>query len=92
MKSLKQYILEDFKISAHTDTRKNVLDKKITSKKEKEQEQKMDMWATGKRGFNIKAASDEKLKINYGICKRKGYGNLCKQLKAEADRRHIKID
>lgn len=36
-------------------------------------EDKMDLWHQGKRGFNVKAASDSKLFDDYEICIQKGY-------------------
>lgn len=41
-------------------------------------EDKMDLWYKGQRGFNYKAASDSKLEDCYNICVKKGY-------KVEAD-------
>ena len=37
-------------------------------------EDKMDLWHKGQRGFNYKAASDSKLEDCYNICVKKGYG------------------
>lgn len=34
------------------------------------QEEKMKMWHAGQRGFNVDAASNEKLKMNLDICKK----------------------
>ena len=54
-----------------------------------EQEQKMDAWHRGARKQNVGACSNEKLKMNYDICARKGYVQEANQLFAEAKRRGL---
>lgn len=58
----------------------------------KTQEDKMDKWHNGERGLNVKALSDAKLKINYKICKEKGYEKEMGILQAEADRRQLNLN
>ena len=45
-----------------------------------DQKQKMTDWHNGKRGLNIRACSDDKLKMNYDICVQKGYQTEARQL------------
>ena len=54
-----------------------------------DQEKKMDAWHNGTRGLNIAACSDAKLKMNYDICKQKGYQNEAAQLEAEGRSRGL---
>lgn len=56
------------------------------------QEPKMDAWHKGERKQNVANCSDAKLKLNYQICKDKGYEKEAAQLKAEADRRGIVLE
>lgn len=48
-----------------------------------EAELKMDAWHNGTRKQNVKACSDEKLKMNLEICLNKGYDSEAKQLQDE---------
>lgn len=55
-------------------------------------EKKMFQWHHGLRGQNVKACSDDKLKMNYKICKRMGYEEEMKAIKQEADNRDLKLE
>ena len=55
------------------------------------QEDKMRLWHIGKRGFNFKTASPEKLRTNYKICKSLGYNAECKLLSDELKKRGLKL-
>ena len=52
-----------------------------------DQEKKMDAWHSGARKQNVKACSDEKLKMNLEICEKKNYHQEGKQLHDECVRR-----
>lgn len=52
---------------------------------------KMKAWHEGTRKQNLKNCSDEKLKMNYGICKELGYDNEVSQIEAEAKSRNLKL-
>lgn len=56
------------------------------------QEKKMDAWHNGERKQNVSNCSDAKLKMNYEICKEKGYEKEAAQLKAEATKRGIVLE
>ena len=56
------------------------------------QEVKMDAWHNGERKQNVSNCSDAKLKLNYQICKDKGYEKEAAQLKAEAEKRGIVLE
>ena len=56
------------------------------------QEKKMDAWHNGERKQNVSNCSDAKLKMNYEICKEKGYEKEAAQLKAEAVKRGIVLE
>ncbi len=56
------------------------------------QEKKMDAWHNGERKQNVSNCSDAKLKMNYEICKEKGYKKEAAQLKAEATKRGIVLE
>lgn len=56
------------------------------------QEEKMDAWHNGERKQNVSNCSDAKLKMNYEICKEKGYEKEAAQLKAEAIKRGIVLE
>ena len=53
------------------------------------QEAKMDAWHKGERKQNVANCSDAKLKMNYEICKEKGYEKEAAALKAEATKRGL---
>lgn len=55
------------------------------------QEDKMRLWHDGKRGFNYKTATPEKLRTNYKICKKLGFKAECKLLSDELKKRGLKI-
>ena len=57
-----------------------------------EQEKKMDAWHNGTRKQNVSSCSDAKLKINYNICKSKGYDKEAAELKKEADSRGLALE
>lgn len=52
---------------------KESLNEMLTEASALTNEDKMDLWHQGKRGFNVKAASDSKLFDDYEICIQKGY-------------------
>lgn len=56
------------------------------------QEEKMDMWHNGTRGFNIEAASTSKLRKNLKICKAKGYKSEAAKIRNEIKKRGLKVD
>lgn len=62
------------------------------SKARKVQEPKMDAWHNGTRKQNVEACSDAKLKLNYEICKDKGYDKEAAILKKEADARGLTLE
>ena len=62
------------------------------SKARKVQEPKMDAWHNGTRKQNVSSCSDAKLKLNYEICKDKGYDAEAAILKKEADARGLKLE
>ena len=62
------------------------------AKARKVQEPKMDAWHNGTRNQNVTACSDAKLKLNYEICKDKGYTKEAEILKKEADSRGLKLE
>lgn len=63
----------------------------IFQESEMTQEEKMDAWHNGSRGFNIKAASTSKLRANLAICKRKKYKSEVAAIEAEIKSRGLKI-
>lgn len=54
-----------------------------------EQERKMDLWHNGGRGSAVKLMSDDKLKMNFDICKKKGYTVEANILQNEAVKRGL---
>lgn len=52
---------------------------------------KMKAWHEGTRKQNLKNCSDEKLKMNYDICKELGYDAECRQIEAEAKTRNLNL-
>lgn len=69
----------------------NAVDKRIYEEK-LTQEDKMDMWHNGTRGFNIEAASTSKLRKNLKICKAKGYKSEAAKIRNEIKKRGLKVD
>lgn len=69
----------------------NAVDKRIYEEK-LTQEDKMDMWHNGTRGFNIEAASTSKLRKNLKICKAKGYKAEASKIRAEIKKRGLKVE
>lgn len=66
---------------------------KVMSKKaQQEANEKMDAWHNGTRKQNLKNCSDAKLKMNYKICKDKGYDKEMKQIEDEASKRGIVLE
>lgn len=63
-----------------------------SSKAWKVQEPKMDAWHDGTRKQNVSSCSDAKLKLNYDICKAKGYNKEADILKKEADKRGLTLE
>lgn len=53
---------------------------------------KMDAWHNGSRNQNVKSMSDAKLKMNYEVCKDKGYDKEVGILQMEAKRRSILLE
>lgn len=64
---------------------------RTTKKKLIDAEVKMDAWHKGTRKQNLKNCSDEKLKMNYQICKSKGYDKEADQIETEAKARNLKL-
>ena len=64
---------------------------KIFQESEMTQEEKMDAWHNGTRGFNIKAASTSKLRGNLAICKKKKYKSEVSAIEAELKSRGSKV-
>ena len=62
------------------------------SKARKTQEPKMDAWHNGTRKQNVSSCSDSKLKLNYEICKDKGYDKEAEILKKEAESRGLTLE
>lgn len=66
---------------------------KVMSKKaQSEASAKMDAWHNGTRNQNLKSCSDAKLKMNYAICKDKGYEPEMKKIEDEAKSRGIVLE
>lgn len=63
----------------------------IFQESEMTQEEKMEAWHKGTRGFNIKAASTSKLRTNLVICKKKKYKSEVAAIEAELKSRGLKI-
>lgn len=56
------------------------------------QEEKMEMWHNGTRGFNISAASTSKLRTNLKICRAKKFTAEASQIETELRKRGLKVD
>lgn len=82
---------EDEKEETSKQTTKEEI-KTDVSKARKVQEPKMDAWHNGTRKQNVKNCSDAKLKLNYEICKDKGYDEEAKILKDEAESRGLTLE
>lgn len=54
--------------------------------------EKMKKWHNGERGFNVKAASAAKLKLNYKICKQLGYKEEMKKIEDAAKEKGIVLE
>ena len=70
-------------------TKKKSVTEDLTKADKESAEEKMDKWHEGKRKQNVKACSTDKLIMNLGICKRKGYDSEAQQLQDELDSRGI---
>lgn len=54
--------------------------------------EKMKKWHNGERGFNVKAASPAKLKLNYKICKHLGYEEEMKKIEDAAKEKGVVLE
>lgn len=54
--------------------------------------EKMKKWHNGERGFNVKAASPAKLKLNYKICKQLGYTDEMKKIEDAAREKGVVLE
>lgn len=54
--------------------------------------EKMKKWHNGERGFNVKAASPAKLKLNYKICKHLGYEEEMKKIEDVAKEKGVVLE
>jgi len=70
-------------------TKKKSVTEDLTKADKEDAESKMDKWHEGKRKQNVKACSTDKLIMNLGICKRKGYDAEAEQIQDELDSRGI---
>ena len=70
-------------------TKKKSVTEDLTKSDKEDAESKMDKWHEGKRKQNVKACSTDKLIMNLGICKRKGYDSEAQQIQDELDSRGI---
>ena len=92
---LKDFIQDDITEETPTNETPNTTSSTqiiISDKAKKEAEEKMEAWHNGTRKQNVKACSDAKLKMNYRICKEKGYDKEAEILKAESDSRGLKLE
>ena len=92
---LKDFIQDDITEETPTNETPNTTSSTqiiISDKAKKEAEEKMEAWHNGTRKQNVKACSDAKLKMNYRICKEKGYDKEAETLKAESDSRGLKLE
>jgi len=87
---LKDFIQEKLPVKPNEKTDKEE-NNKFTGKMA-EQEKKMDAWHNGTRKQNVSSCSDAKLKVNYNICKSKGYDKEAAELKKEADSRGLTLE
>jgi len=90
---LKDFIEEKLPVKPdETSSEKSSETKIDVSKARKVQEPKMDAWHNGTRKQNVASCSDAKLKLNYEICKDKGYDKEAKILKDEAESRGLTLE
>lgn len=75
--------------SAKIKVKKKSVTEDLTKADKEDAESKMDKWHEGKRKQNVKACSTDKLIMNLGICKRKGYDSEAQQIQDELDSRGI---
>lgn len=75
--------------SAKIKTKKKSVTEDLSKADKEDAESKMDKWHEGKRKQNVKACSTDKLIMNLGICKRKGYDSEAQQIQDELDSRGI---
>jgi len=80
---------EDLDESVKIKTNKKSVTEDLTKADKEDAESKMDKWHEGKRKQNVKACSTDKLIMNLGICKRKGYDSEAQQIQDELDSRGI---
>lgn len=80
---------EDLDESVKIKTKKKSVTEDLSKADKEDAESKMDKWHEGKRKQNVKACSTDKLIMNLGICKRKGYDAEAQQLQDELDSRGI---
>ena len=80
---------EDLDESVKIKTKKKSITEDLTKADKEDAESKMDKWHEGKRKQNVKACSTDKLIMNLGICKRKGYDSEAQQIQDELDSRGI---
>ena len=97
----------DFKVIAHSEDekpldckmKKEPLEKPLTEENEPEitqemydaQCEKMQQLENGTRNYNIKAVSNAKLKLNYKICKEKGFTKALKIMEDEMKARNLSL-
>lgn len=80
---------DDLDESIKIKTKKKSVTEDLTKADKDDAESKMDKWHEGKRKQNVKACSTDKLIMNLGICKRKGYDSEAQQIQDELDSRGI---
>ena len=80
---------DDLDESIKIKTKKKSVTEDLTKADKDVAESKMDKWHEGKRKQNVKACSTDKLIMNLGICKRKGYDSEAQQIQDELDSRGI---
>lgn len=80
---------EELRESAKIKIKKKSITEDLTKDDKEDAESKMDKWHEGKRKQNVKACSTDKLIMNLGICKRKGYDSEAEQIQDELDSRGI---
>ena len=85
----KEFEDEDLVESVKIKTKKKSVTEDLTKSDKEDVESKMDKWHEGKRKQNVKACSTDKLIMNLGICKRKGYDSEAQQIQDELDSRGI---
>lgn len=85
----KEFGDEELDESVKIKTKKKSVTEDLTKADKEDAESKMDKWHEGKRKQNVKACSTDKLIMNLGICKRKGYDSEAEQIQDELDSRGI---